>query len=188
LTTDSSPGRLLLDLITARVAVHSPHTAYDSAAAGINERLALGLGLTETQPLVPFPGDQDALGSGRVGRLPAPLSLGEVAALVRAFLRVNGLHVVGKDNQTIERVAVACGSAGSFLEPARRAGCDVLVTGETSFHTCLEAEAEGIALVLPGHYASERFAVEELAEVLAGAFPRLTIWASRKECDPLRWC
>src|SRR5689334_23056183 len=37
LTADSLPGRLLLQLIGANIAVHSPHTAFDSAAAGINE-------------------------------------------------------------------------------------------------------------------------------------------------------
>ncbi len=34
ITTDTTSGRLLLDLIAAQVAVYSPHTAFDSAAAG----------------------------------------------------------------------------------------------------------------------------------------------------------
>ncbi|MCO6454149.1 MAG: Nif3-like dinuclear metal center hexameric protein, partial [Pirellulaceae bacterium] len=85
------------------------------------------------------------------------------------------------------RVAVACGSAGQFLPAAARAGCDLLLTGETSFHTCLEAQALGVHLLLPGHYASERFAVEQLAELLAAEFPALHIWASRHERDPLKW-
>ena len=59
--------------------------------------------------------------------------------------------------------------------------------GETSFHTCLEAEAANIGLLLPGHFASERFAVEHLAEVLAQQFPSLSVWASREERDPMRW-
>jgi len=40
LTADEPAGRLLLDLIRAGVAIHSPHTAFDSAAAGINQQLA----------------------------------------------------------------------------------------------------------------------------------------------------
>lgn len=78
------------------------------------------------------------------------------------------------------------GSAGQFLEEARDAGCDALVTGETSFHTCLEAEATGVALLLTGHYASERFAVEQLAELLASQFDDIQCWASEREADPLR--
>ena len=42
-------------------------------------------------------------------------------------------------------------------------------------------------MLLPGHYASERFAVESLAESLGRHFPELVVWASQKEADPLQW-
>jgi dinuclear metal center YbgI/SA1388 family protein len=186
LTTDSTPGRLVLQLVRAGIAVYSPHTAFDSAATGINQQLAEGLGLINTAPLVA----KDALpplGAGRFGDLAQGMSLPELAARLKAFLKLSGLHVVGDPAQVCRRVAVACGAAGEFLEPACRAACDTLVTGETTFHTCLEAEARGIALLLPGHFASERFAVETLAVTLAAQFSELTVWASRQERDPLRW-
>jgi putative NIF3 family GTP cyclohydrolase 1 type 2 len=62
-----------------------------------------------------------------------------------------------------------------------------MLLGEARFHTCLEAEALGIGLLLPGHFASERFGVVRLAEVLAGQFPELEIWPSQSERDPLQW-
>ena len=58
-----------------------------------------------------------------------------------------------------------------------------MVLGEARFHTCVEAEAWGIGLLLPGHFASERFAVEDLAELLAKEFPEVQVWASREERD-----
>ena len=191
-TTDSVPGRLLWQLIRSGISIQSPHTRFDSAAMGINQRLAEGLGLIEIQPLVPRKDqrgevDPDGLGSGRFGRLADPLPLAECAARLKQFLSVDGLYLVGQATRLIERVGVACGSAGAYLEPARILGCDLLVTGETSFHTCLEAEATDIALLLPGHYASERFAVELLAEVLAKEFAGVEVWASRDEADPLQW-
>jgi putative NIF3 family GTP cyclohydrolase 1 type 2 len=82
-------------------------------------------------------------------------------------------------------VAIACGSAGEFLPDAHRAGCDVLVTGEARFHAALEARSLGMGLVLLGHYTSERFAVEELAELLSTEFTTVTVWASRTERDPI---
>ena len=187
LTTESVPGRLLLELIGAGIAVYSPHTAFDSAAAGINQRLAGGLGLQNVCPLVPRQADPESLGAGRSGELPGPASLADVAARLKAFLGIEGLHAVGSPQRRITKVAVACGSAGEFLGPARAAGCDLLVTGETSFHTCLEAEATDVALLLPGHFASERFAVEQLADVLADEFDELDVWASLQERDPLAW-
>jgi dinuclear metal center YbgI/SA1388 family protein len=188
LTTETTPGRLLLALIEAGIAVYSPHTAFDSAAAGINQQLAEGLGLAEIKPLVPSAPDAALnLGSGRRGKFASPLRLSEVASRLKSFLKISGLHAVGPADALISSVAVACGSGGSFLEHAIRQDIDLLVTGETSFHTCLEAEARGVHLLLAGHFASERFAVERLAEVLAGEFPKLVIWASEQEADPLRW-
>jgi dinuclear metal center YbgI/SA1388 family protein len=187
LTTDSVSGRMLWQLIRAGVAIHSPHTRFDSAAMGINQRLAEGLTLSDIRPLVPADDDPDGLGAGRIGRLANPLPLDEVATKLKQFLQIDGLHTVGAAAKSIHRIAVACGSAGSFLGAARRHGCDLLVTGETTFHTCLEAEATDIALLLPGHYASERFAMELLADVVGTEFPGINVWSSRDEGDPLRW-
>jgi dinuclear metal center YbgI/SA1388 family protein len=187
LTTQQTPSRMLLQLIRASVAVYSPHTAFDSAADGINQQLAAGLGLTDVKPLVAFGDSMPGWGSGRHGHLTRPVRLSELVLALKRFLAIDGLHVVGDLNRTVQHPAVACGAAGEFLAPAADAGCDVLVTGETAFHTCLEAEARDVALLLPGHFASERFALEKLAERLAHQFPTLTVWASRKEQDPLRW-
>ena len=188
ITTDTISGQLLLQLIRAEVAVYSSHTAYDSAASGINQSLAEGLGLLDIRPLVPLAEEGDpSLGAGRFGRLSTKGTLKDLAKSLQRFLGIAGMKVVGDDAQTVSSVAVACGSAGSLLEAACRAGCDAMVLGETNLHTCLEAEARGVALLLPGHFASERFAVQRLALSLADAFPTLEVWASDRESDPLRW-
>ncbi|MHC4176748.1 MAG: Nif3-like dinuclear metal center hexameric protein, partial [Planctomycetota bacterium] len=147
LTTDTTVGRLLLGLIAARIAVYSPHTAFDSAREGINRRLAAGLGLRGISPLVPH---EEGLGAGRWGWLEEPLTLGQVAQRVKEFLSIERMQMVGRPEQPVRTVAVACGAAGEFLDAARRLGCDCMLIGETRFHTCLEAEAAGIGLLLPG--------------------------------------
>ncbi len=185
LTTETGEGRLLLELIGAKIAIFSPHTAFDSARQGINQRLAAGLQLTEIVPLVP--GDEPELGAGRQGRLPAPLSVAELAARVKRLLAIERVQAVGSLEKSVQRVAVACGSAGEFMEGAKAAGCDCLVTGEVRFHGCLQAESLGLGLVLAGHFASERFAVEALAECLGKQFPSLQVWASKQESDPVIW-
>jgi dinuclear metal center YbgI/SA1388 family protein len=198
LTTDTPEGRLLCDLLAARIAIYSPHTAFDSTSGGINERLAAGLGLVDLEPLVALPKsaasavatshDANSIrGAGRRGRAPAGTTGDALIARVKHFLRIGQLQVVGDTGRIAENVAVACGSAGEFLASAHAAGCQLLVTGEVRFHTCLEAEALGVALLLVGHFASERFAVEVLADVLAKQFSLVSVWASRHERDPLRW-
>jgi putative NIF3 family GTP cyclohydrolase 1 type 2 len=44
-----------------------------------------------------------------------------------------------------------------------------------------------LSLILPGHYASERCGIEDLAERLRGQFPQLHVWASTRETDPMQW-
>jgi dinuclear metal center YbgI/SA1388 family protein len=187
LTTASTPGRLLWTLARAGVAVYSPHTALDSAAQGINDYLARGLGLESSRPLTACAGELAHLGAGRQGRLAGQVPLRQFAEGVKKFLKIPGLQVVGPLEQPVQRIAIACGSGGSLLEAAVGEGCDVLVTGETNFHTCLEAEAQGVALVLTGHYASERCGVEMLAGVLSRKFAGTDVWASERERDPLNW-
>jgi dinuclear metal center YbgI/SA1388 family protein len=187
ITSETTPGSLLLELIRGGVAVYSPHTAFDSAADGINQHLALKLGLVEIKPLVPSQRDASGLGAGRYGRLLASCSLADFAQQIKLSLGASHLQVVGQLSRPVQRVAVACGSAGSFLDAAREAGCDLLVTGETNLHTCYEARAQRMSLVLAGHYATERFHLDYLAGVLQKQFADLTVWASRDEDDPVAW-
>lgn len=187
ITTDDYSGGLVWRLASAGVSLYSPHTAFDSAADGINQRLAEGLGLVDVTPLEPIESSGDpTVGVGRRGRLPKPLRLVDFAARVKKFLHVATLEVVGDDERTLESVAVACGSAGEMLGAARRARADVFVTGEARFHTAVEADALGLALILAGHYATERFGIEHLAVVVHRAFPDLIVRPAHREHDPLR--
>ena len=184
LTADTTVGQVLLELIAAHVAVYSPHTAFDSAQQGINERLANGLELRGVAALRPHAEGQ---GTGRYGWLAKRIALGDLADRLKRFLNIERLRLVGRPEQSVRTVAIGCGAADELLEVAGATGCDALVLGEARFHTCLEAQARGIGLLLPGHYASERFAVECLAETLRRQFPDVEVWASRREHDPIQW-
>jgi dinuclear metal center YbgI/SA1388 family protein len=136
----------------------------------------------DVYPLRPASGP---LGEGRVGRLLAKTPLGELARIVKAALHAAAVQTVGAADRPVERVAIVCGAGGSFVSDAVRARADVLVTGEARFHDCLAAQAQGLTLMLAGHYATERCGVEELADRLRQQWPELEIWASRRERDPL---
>ena len=95
------------------------------------------------------------------------------------------VQIIGEPHRSVKHVAVACGAAGEFLQDAAAFSADVFLTGEMRFHDYLSAQAKGVALLLPGHYATERFGVEALAERLQRQWPDLRIWPSRRECDPV---
>lgn len=124
-------------------------------------------------------------GEGRIGSLSAPTTLAEFAGQVKAACGAGVVQFVGDGARAVNTVAVACGAAGEFLTDAVKAKADVFVTGEVRFHDCLTAEAAGIGLVLPGHYATERPAVEELADRIGREVVGVTAWASRREREPL---
>lgn len=184
ITTESTAGHLLWQLIRAGIAVYSAHTRFDSTGSGINQQIGKRLGLQDLRPLAPLVG-QTAVGAGRIGEFSTPLTLRSFAGVLKSQFGLAALEVAGSLEAFVRRVAIACGSGGSLLEPACHAGCDTFLTGEANFHTALECRARGVILVLLGHYASERFAMEGLAAQLASAFPQLTVWPSRCESDPL---
>ena len=185
ITTESTSGAVIWKLAGAGISVLSPHTAFDSTRDGINEQLAGKLGLVEIVPLLPSKFDTQ-LGAGRVGLIPKPISVSDLARIAKASLGLGFVEVAGDTEKMVGRVAVACGSGGSFLERAVDACCDALVTGEATFHTCLEAASRDTPLILVGHFASERFAVQWLADKIQGALQVSSVWASARERDPIR--
>ena len=126
-------------------------------------------------------------GEGRVGRLPSATPLGDFARAIRSGLNSGPVQVVGDPARAVRRVAIACGAGGSFVSDAARAGAEVLLTGEARFHDLLEAKSRGLALVLPGHYATERLSAEEIARRIAAKFPEVEARASARETDPSGW-
>lgn len=191
LTAETSDGRMLLSLIRAGISVYSPHTSYDSAADGINAQLARLLELRGIQPLRPnaaFASESSPIGSGRFGTLPHTTSLRELIVRIKPALRVSTVQYVGDLDRPITKLGIACGAAAEFLRDAAQFGCEALLTGEARFHSCLEAEAANIALILPGHFATERPAMEQFANVLHSRFTELIVQASQTEYDPVQFC
>ncbi|MFG0287628.1 MAG: Nif3-like dinuclear metal center hexameric protein [Rhodopirellula sp. JB044] len=199
--TDSAAGELVWRLCRAGVAMYSAHTAFDSAKGGINDQWCEALGLSDIKPLVAIDRPASASspdnieGAGRYGTLRECSTAAEVLAMAAGFSGATRPRIVGDLNRPVQRVGVACGSGGSFVGAARRVGCDLLLSGEATFHTCLEAENTGLSLALVGHYASERFAMESLAQrlqTMLGSLKStvkmaneagLEVWASRREHD-----
>lgn len=96
---------------------------------------------------------------GRVGRWQGPLE--ELAELAGDVLGP-AVRVAGEPQDTIESVAVVPGSGGDLVEAARAAGADALVTGDVGHHAARGALEAGLAIVDPGHAATERPGVARL--------------------------
>lgn len=159
---DEPLGALLADLLKHDLALYVAHTNLDQAAQGLNYWLAEKLQLQEQKVLIP--GSDQGTGLGRIGVI-APRSLGKFANELEQLWGLS-LRVVGDLGRMISKVAVLSGSGGSFVQQAKQAGADVLVTGDVSYHHALDAEALGLALIDAGHFATERIMVRGVADYL----------------------
>jgi dinuclear metal center YbgI/SA1388 family protein len=186
ITTADPTGRLLWKLASAKIAVYSPHTAWDNATRGINQQLAEMIGLENIRPMKPATGRAElaGLGSGRTGELSCSHSAQSVLEIIQKNISSLQPSIIGQPGAIVKRIGIVCGSGASLLELAEASGCDCLVTGEATYHQCLDALHRGITVILLGHHGSERFAMDVMAEMLTSKFPNLNIWASRDEFDP----
>ncbi|WP_425551227.1 Nif3-like dinuclear metal center hexameric protein [Actinoallomurus vinaceus] len=151
-------GRIVHRLITAGTALYTAHTNADVADPGVSDALARAVGLTgPLRPLSPS-ADDPRRGLGRIGELPAPVTLREFTDVAAKGLPATaaGLRVAGDPEAPVRTVAVCGGAGDSLLGTARAAGADVYLTADLRHHPASEfREDGGIALVDAAHWATE---------------------------------
>ncbi len=120
---------------------------------------------------------EDQAAFGTMGPVPIGRQGRAAEAYTAAGLRdrLSGLDTGGRAPQVlefgpdrIEDIAIVTGSGVDWLDEAVAAGADALVTGEGKqqvYHAAREAD---ITVALGGHYATETFGVERLADLVAG--------------------
>ncbi len=183
-------GRIVHQLIKADIALYVAHTNADVAAPGVSDALAARLGLTDLRPLQPSRPGTPAAGSGRgigrIGRLPEPMNLGELARHAAAVLPATtvGVRAAGDPNRTVRTLAVCGGAGDSFLADATAAGVDAYLTADLRHHPAGEHLATGgPALLDATHWATERPWLDDLAAALRAA-PGVETLVSDLDTDP----
>ena len=164
LTPASAAGALALRAARTGVAVAAAHTNLDAAddGAGTSDPVVRALGLVDVAPLC-APSAPGARPMGRVGDLPEPATLREVARRVAGALPAPATRLCGDGERWVRRVAVLGGSGTSAVDDAIRLGADVLVTGDVRHHVALETLERGLALIDAGHHATEVAAMPAFA-------------------------
>ncbi len=103
---------------------------------------------------------------GRVGFLPAKLSIEELASSVKQKLGLKHLRVVGELNKKVKKIAVIGGSGSSFIPEVIRQNVDVLITGDVKYHEARDAENVGLAIIDAGHQGTEEIMAGKMAKWL----------------------
>ena len=154
--------KLVYDLILNGINVYSAHTNLDCAERGINYFLAQKLNLKDTSFIEKVYEDDKSYGLGRIGNLEKPISLKNLALIVKDILKIDYLNVEGNLDDMVSKVGVLSGSGADFIEKVYGLGCDVYITGDIKYHDACDARSMGLKIIDPGHFASEDIYMENL--------------------------
>ncbi len=147
-----SPTARAIRLLRAGVSVLVTHTDFDAAEGGTADALAGAIGLSAVEPFGAVP-EENLPDIGRIGGFQG--SLGDLAVLVADRLGSWPPRVSGDSDRALQRVAVIPGSGSEFVARASEVA-DAMVTGDVSHHRAVAALDAGLAIVDPGHIATER--------------------------------
>ncbi|BDR54483.1 GTP cyclohydrolase 1 type 2 [Bombiscardovia apis] len=144
-------GAIVNRLVEAHCGLWVGHTNADAAVRGVAQAAADAFGLSDQRPLqaVAFDshdwhaqtGNEQSVGSGRVGRLAEPTSLRDFANRVAAVLPKTelGVQVAGSPDAMVQTVAVLPGSGDSMFDDVSASGADVYVTSDLRHHPATDA-------------------------------------------------
>lgn len=135
------------------------------------------IALENTHPLV---------GSGMIGNLSAPTDVREFLQEVKLALGIPVIRHTSWIKDTVQRVAV-CGGAGFFLlHDAIKAGAEIFITSDVKYHDFFEADGK-ILLADAGHFETEQFTKELLANDIQKKFPTLAVLISETNTNPVNY-
>ncbi len=117
--------------------------------------------------LYPLSLEGEARGLGRVGELPEPITLRELALKCRQSLRPCSLRMFGDGLMSVQRVAVLGGSGASYLTDAAQKGAQVFISGDICYHDEQQACDLGLMLLDAGHAATEKPVIPVVAAFLS---------------------
>ncbi|MFB6085297.1 MAG: Nif3-like dinuclear metal center hexameric protein [Halodesulfurarchaeum sp.] len=114
---------------------------------------------------------------GQQGWLRQPMGRGELRSTLEDELDHGGagVDVLDFGPETIETAAIVTGSGTDWLDDAAAADVDAFITGEGKGKLYHMARESGVNVFLGGHYATETFGVESLADLVAEWGPETTV-------------
>ena len=180
ITDRTVTGRVLLSLAEWGIAAICAHTNLDAVKDGVNDALALRLGMTDIEHLKQEGVDKQgrAYGIGRVGYV-SEQTLYDFAMGVKRLLGSNGLRLVD-GGKPVRKIAVGGGACSDMLDDVLAKGCDTFVTSDVKYHHFLEAKAQGLNLIDAGHFPTEDVVCPVLLDWLAEKFPLVAVSISKR--------
>ena len=123
---------------------------------------------------------------GMVGELPRPLPPKEFLQHVRDRFHCGCTRHTELPDSPLQRVAVLGGSGAFAIGAAKGAGADILITADVKYHEFYQAEGK-LVIADIGHYETEQFTKNLLAEYLSEKIPNFAIALSETKTNPINY-
>ena len=170
ISPETQVGRAVIKAVKAGVSIYAAHTSADKVLGGVSGDMARRIGLTGVEILQK---DGDDIGLGVVGNLPQPMTSVDVVSLVKERFGLKVVKVSRPLDGMVSRVAMCGGSGSSLIGEARRAGAQLYVSGDISYHNFFAED--GFMIMDIGHYESEIGIVEILFSLIKKNFPTFAV-------------
>jgi putative NIF3 family GTP cyclohydrolase 1 type 2 len=136
--------------------------------------------------LYPLLNNNPAQGLGIYGELQMALPETE---FLKNLKKVFGLPVVRHSRLTgkpVRKIALCGGSGIQFLKQAAASGADVYLTADIKYHAWFDVP-DNLLLADIGHFESEQFAINLLADSLIEKFPKFAVYLTGVNTNPINY-
>ncbi|WP_299770035.1 Nif3-like dinuclear metal center hexameric protein [uncultured Dokdonia sp.] len=126
------------------------------------------------------------VGLGMIGTLKEPISEIDFLKHVKETFKSGGIRHSEFLNKPIKKVAVLGGSGAFGISQAIRSGADIYITADLKYHDYYKAEKR-ILLADIGHFESERFTKNIIADYLTEKIRNFAVVLSKENTNPINY-
>lgn len=126
------------------------------------------------------------IGMGMVGELEKEIKTEEFLHFVKQKMNVSCIKHSKLTKNKVKRIAVLGGSGSFAISAAKSAKADVFITSDLKYHDFFSAENE-VILADIGHYESEQFTKNFLAEYLSKKITNFAVVLSTINTNPVKY-
>ena len=170
ISSEDMVGEAVIKAIRAGISIYAAHTSADKVLEGVSGAMAAKLGLVNVAVLDE---DGEGTGLGAVGDLPQPMTAEQAVRLVKEKFSLKAMKTSRPSEGMISRVAMCGGSGGSLIKAAQKAGAQLYISGDISYHNFFTSDDFMIMDI--GHYESEIEIVDILFSLIKKNFPTFAV-------------
>ncbi len=126
------------------------------------------------------------IGLGMIGELEVEIGERELLQNIKDKMQAEGIRHSALLEKKVKKIAVLGGSGSFAIQHAMTAGADVLITSDLKYHDFYRAENR-ILLCDIGHFESERYTKNYIADFLMKKITNFAIILSEQNTNPVKY-